>query len=72
MSIKDNTDQPIFNSMKGIYHFVCCCAWAVGGIGGFGLSIYHKEPVIAVCVAALTAMAFPYVRECFKSLMNKD
>ena len=58
--------------MKGIYHFLCCCAYVVGGIGGFGLSLYHKEPVIAASVAALAAMAFPYAKKCFKDLLNKD
>lgn len=58
--------------MKGIYHFICCFAYVVGGIGGFGLSLYHKEPVIAVCVAALAAMAFPYAKKCFKELRSKD
>lgn len=44
----------------------------MGAVGGTAYCFYFHEPVMAVCVLALAALAFPYVRECFKSLMNKD
>lgn len=56
------------NNMKGIFNLICLAAWVIGGFGGFGYCIFHKQPFIAVCVAALAAMAFPFVKKCWKVL----
>ena len=54
--------------LKKIYCFFVLCAYVLGALGGFGWAAYNKAWLIAVCVAALAAMAFPYVRKAFKEL----
>lgn len=56
--------------LKKFYYFAAICCWFVGVIGGFGYAAYNRAGFIAFCVLALGAMAFPYVRECFRKMMN--
>lgn len=54
--------------IKKLLHFFGLAAYAVGSIGGFGIAMYNKEYVIAVCVVILAVMAFPTAKEFFKDL----
>ena len=54
--------------MKQIFSLLCLAAWAIGGLGGYGYCLHYKQPVTALCIVALAAMAFPYVRKCWKQL----
>lgn len=47
-------------------------AYAVGAIGGFGVSVAGKDYFIAACVAVLAAMAFPFAKKAFKFLTDED
>ena len=52
--------------------FIAVFMWAVGTIGGFGLSAHNREWIIAACVAVLGAMAFPTVRRFFKDMQDGE
>ena len=58
--------------MKGIYYLICLVVWFFGATAGFGYCIYIKEPVTALAIVALAAMAFPYARKCWKALNGGD
>ena len=55
--------------MKKIYYLFVLCLYVLGAIGGFGYCIYAKAYLIAIDVLALSAMAFPYAKQCFKNLL---
>ena len=55
---------------KKILYFFCLVAYAVGILGGIGYSIYGGSWPIAICIAALGAMAFPFAKKCFKELTS--
>lgn len=56
--------------MRKIYCFFVLCAYVLGTIGGFGyLAWLHQWPV-AIAVAALAAMAFPYASDRLKELLG--
>jgi hypothetical protein len=57
-------------TIKKIGHFFGTFAYAVGTIGGLGSTLYHKDYVIAICIAVLAGMAFPTAKEGFKDLLN--
>lgn len=53
--------------LRFFYYFLVCVAWVIGLIAGVGYSIHLKSPwVVTVSIAALAAMAFPYVLKCVK------
>ncbi len=56
--------------LKKAFFFFAMCAYGVGAIGGLGWTLYNKAWLIAVCVAALAAMAFPTVKTFYKKLME--
>ena len=45
-------------------------AYAVGAIGGFGVSLHNKSYFIAVCVVVLAGMAFPTTKKWINDMMN--
>ena len=53
---------------KKILSFFSIVAYGIGTIGGFGYSAWGGSWFIAICILALAAMAFPYVKKCFKDL----
>lgn len=57
--------------MKGVKFWAVSCLYALGLIGGFGVAMYSKEYLFAVCIIALGAMAFPYVRKCYFDVFPK-
>lgn len=57
---------------KKIISLFLLFAYAVGAIGGFGVSAYTKEYFIAGCVLVLAAMAFPFAKKTFKFLSDGD
>ena len=57
---------------KKIFSFFCLVAYGVGAIGGFGYSAWGGSWFIAICVAALAAMAFPFAKKCFKELTASE
>lgn len=57
--------------MNKIYDFACCCAYVLGLYGGFGILAHNRNWLFALAVLALAAMAFPFVRERFKDLLDK-
>ncbi len=58
--------------MKKVLDFAGLCAYVVGAIGGFGYAMYCKAYFIAVCVAALAAMAFPTAKKFFLDLLDDN
>lgn len=54
--------------MKQIFALICMAAWLIGTVCGIGYSLKCRQPVTALCIAGLAAMAFPYVRKCWKQL----
>ena len=52
--------------VKKFYCFAVIAAWVLGTVGGFGWAAYNKAWLIAACIAALGAMAFPYVKKVFQ------
>lgn len=52
--------------------FFMLFAYAVGAIGGFGVSVAGKDYFIAACMAVLAAMAFPFAKKAFKFLTDED
>ena len=56
--------------MNKIYDFACAAAYVFGTIGGVAYLLYFHKPLFAVAVAALAAMAFPYVRDRVKDLLG--
>ena len=55
---------------KGFLCFLQICLYILGSIGGFGYALYNKAYLIAVGVAAVIAMAFPYIKNVFKDMMD--
>ena len=55
--------------MNKFYYFFVVCLFVLGALGGLGYCIYAKAYLIAIAVLALAAMAFPYAKQCFKSLL---
>ena len=55
---------------KKIISFFCLVAYGIGAIGGFCSSAFGGSWFIAICVAALAAMAFPFAKKCFKELTD--
>lgn len=51
---------------KSFLNIVIFCAWIMCLIMGVGVSLYNKNYSVAVCVAILAAMAFPYAKKLFK------
>lgn len=57
-----------YTIMKGIFNLICLAAYVIGTLGSIGYCIFYRQPFIAVCVAALAAMAFPFAKKCWKVL----
>ena len=56
--------------MKKVFDFACAAVYVLGTIGGVAYLLYFHKPLFAVAVAALAAMAFPYVRDRVKDLIG--
>lgn len=56
--------------MKKVFDFACAAVYVLGTIGGVATLLYHHSWLFAVAVAALAAMAFPYVRDRVKDLLG--
>lgn len=57
--------------MNKIYDFACCCAYLLGAVGGFGFLAHNRNWLFALAVLSLAAMAFPFMRDRFKDLLDK-
>ena len=55
---------------KGFICFLLICLYVLGTIGGIGFACYNHAYLIAVGVAAVAAMAFPYIKEKFKKMVE--
>ena len=55
---------------KGFIYFALICLYILGAIGGIGYACYNHAYLIAVGVAAVAAMAFPYINEVFKKMVE--
>jgi len=55
---------------KGFIYFFLICLYILGAIGGIGYTLYNKAYPIAVGVAAVVAMAFPYIKVVFKKMVE--
>jgi hypothetical protein len=53
---------------KGFIHFALICLYILGTIGGIGYACYNHAYLIAVGVAAVALMAFPYIKVVFKKM----
>lgn len=53
---------------KKILSFFELCAWVLGTLGGFGWCAFNHAWLIALCIVALAAMAFPCARKAFREL----
>lgn len=50
-------------SLKDILAFIICIVWVFATIGSVAYLFYYGLPHFAVASLAVSAMAFPYVRE---------
>ena len=55
---------------KGFIYFLLICLYILGTIGGIGYACYNHAYLIAVGVAAVAAMAFPYIKGVFKKMVE--
>ena len=55
---------------KGFICFLQICLYILGSIGGIGYALYNKAYPVAVGVAAVAAMAFPYIKGVFKKMVE--
>ncbi len=55
---------------KGFICFFQICLYILGSIGGIGYALYNKAYPVAVGVAAVAAMAFPYIKGEFKKMVE--
>lgn len=55
---------------KGFIYFVLICLYILSSIGGIGYACYNKVYPVAVGVAAVAAMAFPYIKGVFKKMVE--
>lgn len=55
---------------KGFICFLQICLYILGTIGGIGYACYNHAYLIAVGVAAVAAMAFPYIKGKFKKMVE--
>lgn len=55
---------------KGFIYFALICLYVLGTIGGIGYACYNHAYLIAVGVAAVAAMAFPYIKGVFKKTVE--
>ena len=55
---------------KGFICFALICLYILGTIGGIGYACYNHAYLIAVGVAAVAAMAFPYIKGVFKKMVE--
>lgn len=56
--------------LKKLFSFLVCITYVLGAIGGTAYLFYFKEPLFAVAILAICAMAFPYVKAKFKRLLE--
>ena len=56
------------DKMKKIFNFLVVIVAAFSVIGGAGWLFYDKHIANAIGVLLLGAMAFPYVKACFKEM----
>ena len=56
--------------MQKVFDFACAAAYVLGTIGGVAYLLCFHKPLFAVAVAAVAAMAFPYVRDRVKELLG--
>lgn len=57
-------------SLKKIAAFIVCTVWAFATIGSTAYLIYYGKPQFAIASLAVSAMAFPYVRNKFNLLIK--
>lgn len=55
---------------KGFIYFLLICLYILGAIGGIGYACYNHAYLIAVGVAAVAAMAFPYIKGKLKKMVE--
>lgn len=55
---------------KGFIYFALICLYILGTIGGIGYACYNHAYLIAVGVAAVALMAFPYIKGVFKKMVE--
>ena len=55
---------------KGFIYFALICLYILGSIGGIGFACYNHAYLIAVGVAAVALMAFPYIKGVFKKMVE--
>ena len=60
------------NMAKNILFLIALMAYVIGTINGIGYSIYIGEWPTAVCIAVLSAMAFPTAKKMYNYLFVKE
>lgn len=56
--------------MNKILAFFIIAAYVLGTIGGFGYALYGGSWPIAIAIIILGVLAFPKVKEAFKTLIS--
>lgn len=56
--------------IKKIYEFIVILVWVFASIGCAGWLFFDGHIVQGIAVLLLGAMAFPYMRSCFKDLIS--
>lgn len=55
---------------KGFIYFALICLYILGAIGGIGFAYYNHAYLIAIGVAIVALMAFPYIKGVFKKMVE--
>lgn len=57
-------------TLRKFYCFLCACVAVLAAIGGTAYFFYYHQPVMAIAVLCLAAMAAPYVIARVKELLK--
>ena len=57
-------------NLKKVMAFIICIVWVFATIGSTAYLLYYGKPQFAVASLAVSAMAFPYVRNKFNLLIK--
>lgn len=56
--------------LKKIFAFICCALWVFATIGGPAYLFYYSKPQFAIASLAVSAMAFPFIMDKAKEVIN--
>lgn len=57
-------------ALRKIFSILVLFVYVLNTIGGTGYLFYYLQPFMAVCNLAVSAMAFPYAKQCLDELLK--